>query len=180
MKTRWWTTTTPRIEDRIDCKKYTRRALNYLTENYNLFKFGTQYYVENYSQGPKDVYFKRFNSILSKLWDFQHKIEGDMIWDGLLNGLIIKTCPEETEPYVYSCLEYCENSAVEINQNLSWIFSILIGIESESTDDDSCSNSTLTSFEKQRYGEILKNYNMKIYGGDELKKNCEEFLCDEN
>ena len=97
--------------------------------------------------------------------------------DGL-NDLIIKTCPNETEPYVYSCSEYCENSAVETNRNLVWIFSILIGIESEHSDDDSCSNSPLNYLDKQRYKTILKNYNMKIYGGDLLQKNCEEFLCD--
>ena len=118
----------------IDCLTYTRLALTYLSRKHNLYKISAKYYLDHYGpnhDGDFDIYLERFNSVMAKLNDFQNNLERDCTFEdcGLIE-MISRACAyTKPDEYIsYSCSDYCENAADDINKDLHWIFKITAGI----------------------------------------------------
>ena len=81
--------------------------------------------------GDFDIYLERFNSVMAKLNDFQNNLERDCTFEdcGLIE-MISRACAytNDDEYISYSCSDYCENAADDINKDLHWIFKITAGI----------------------------------------------------
>ena len=117
---------------KIDCATYTRLALKYLLKKHNLYQISAKYYLDHYPPyyGDYDTNIERFNSVMAKINDFQKNLERECIHDDDECGLIemISGSCVDGEYSSYSCSDYCENAAEDINKDLRWIFRITAGI----------------------------------------------------
>ena len=150
----------------IDCRIYAIRALNFLTKNHNLKKFGYKYYGDNFNF---DDDYDLLESVLSNLDDVQEKNEK------FINSLVGGACRNNKEKQ--NCTNYCETMAPELNLSLHWIFSIGIEVQANVLKQKLGQIEGKNSIILSRFKEILYNYEETIYGGDILYKNCIEFLC---
>ena len=111
---------------------YTRQTLKYLFEKHNLYKINAKYYLDHYppDYGDYDTNIERFNSVMAKINDFQKNLERDCYEDCGLIEMISRACAyTKPDEYIsYSCSDYCENAADDINKDLHWIFKITAGI----------------------------------------------------
>ena len=95
-----------------------------------MYKISAKYYLDHYppDYGDYDTNIERFNSVMAKINDFQKNLERDRTFEdcGLIE-MISRSCLDG-EYSSYSCSDYCENAAEDINKDLRWIFRITAGI----------------------------------------------------